>query len=276
MALRRRLQDLYVVGQEFTFNDGRGDPVTIYLRKLNPVDHENAMRRANAARSRTQAVRSQPDSDEYNDVYGSVSEFEREGLIQYLAEEERLNRAAVVEAERASDEEWTKDGYLDGLRDAWAEGLEDRWIVDNSDPEAARVWSELNRFTGLVDKEIEAEIESFKQGLEDRSDEALRQMVLERFLVVRASLAWLSEYRRCEIWLSARELDKRTKVFASRDEVDELPLEMFQQLTEAYRSLAMDPMEGKDSRATGSSSRSSVPPASPEMEDTCGPEDAAA
>lgn len=277
MAPSRRLQDLFVVGREFELNDDSGgDPVTVYLKKLSPVEHETAMRRANAARARTIATANAPDSDEYLDTWESVADFDRDGLTLYLVEDRRLTRTQVIEAEFGAEEEWSKDTYLVGLREEWEDRLKEVWATNNEDPDAARVHGELKRFSDTVQKAVEAELEAFQTDLESRSDEALRQQVLEKFLTVKASLAWLIEYRRCEVWLATRERDKKTRVFATREEVDDLPVEVHSALSEAYRALVVDPQEGKGSRGTGSSSRSSEQPASPDMEQDSGPKDAAA
>lgn len=276
MAPRRRLQDLYITGKAMSFDDGQGEAVSVYLRKLNPVEHETAMRRANAARSRTLSIKATPESDDYQDLYSTVVDFDREGLFLYLVEDEKLARAGAIEAELGADEEWSKDDYLEGLRDAWEDKLKEVWASNKEEPEAARVWGELNRFNNAVNKQITGVAADFALGLEDRSDEALRQMVLDKFLTVRASLAWLTEYRRCEVWLATREMDKKTRVFKERDEVDDLPLEVYQGLADAYREMATEPTEGKESAGEGTSSRSSDQPANQETEPSSGPQDAAA
>ena len=49
---RRRLGDLYVRGRELAPDDGSGEPVKIWVAKLNEVDREAALRRANATKAR--------------------------------------------------------------------------------------------------------------------------------------------------------------------------------------------------------------------------------
>jgi hypothetical protein len=256
---RRRLTDLYIVGTEVVFDDGQGDPITVFLRKLGPVEHETALKRANAARSRMAAVKRQPDSDDYLAHYAAVTEFSEEELASYLLEEHRASRAPIVEAELASEGEWAKDGYLDGLHEAWLDGgMKEAYAKDPEDPEAKRVFDELGRFADKVDAEVAAEVEAKRADLEHMDLEKLQQAVFEKYMEVQASLAWLTEYRRCEIWLATRDpKDKKTRYFESRDEVNDLPIEVSQRLMDAYRDISVEPMEGKDSLATDTSSPSS-------------------
>lgn len=257
MPKKRRLTDLYIIGTDVTLDDGQGEPVTIFARKLTPIDHETALRRANAARSRNFAVKNEPDSEEYLALTSMTRDYSREDLTAYLIEDLRGSRAVVIQERRADDDEWKKDGYLQGLNDAWNDGLEVELLKEPKHVEGKRVKKELDRFNALVAADLEAEINDFTDVLEDRDVEALRELVLDKLIEVRASIAWLNEYRRCEVWLSVREADRKTRYFTSREEVDDLSDEVFNVLQDAYRDISVEPTEGKDSAATPPSSPSS-------------------
>lgn len=275
MAKQRRLTDLYVVGEEVTLDDGAGDPITVFVRKLNPVDHETAIRRSNAARARAAAIKNRQETEEYQEIVGQVDEMDRDGIVSWLLEDERARITPAVEAEHASEEEWSKDNYLQGLRDVWEDEAKERYHVDK-DPDAVHVYEELKRYDAIVTEDIQARLDAFEDDLNLKGDENLHALMFDKYLQLRVSMAWLNEFRRCELWLSVRETNRKTRYFTSRDEVDDLPFEVFTQLQDAYRNLSVDPLEGKGLRVTDSSLDSSEQPAKPEMEPSSGPADAAA
>lgn len=271
---KRRLNEMYLVGQEETFDDGQGDPVTVFIKKLNPVEHESALRNANAARARFLARRSDPESEDRMAIMDAVFDFDKDGLITYLVSEERVTRIQLREAETAADEEWEKDAYLQGLYDAWNGGLNDAYAENNEDPEAARVFAEIQRFNGQVEALVKGDTDDLRAELDERPLDVLRERVLDKLVSTQASIAWLNEYRRSEVAYSVRELDKKTRYFKGRDEVDDLPAEVYNRLADVYRRLSLDPIEGKAQRETGDSSPSSELPDEPGTEPSFGPVDA--
>lgn len=249
----RRLTDLFVVGKDVTFNDGSSEPLTVFVRKLNAGDHEKALRKANAARSRILSAKSDTESDQYRDQRMLMNEFTVDELVEYLGEDEKQRRSDSIEAELAEDEEWSKDEYLTGLRAAWEDGLKDEWAKDPEEAEANRVYLELKRFADAAHADIAAHVEGYCRDVATLPLDTLQNKVFDKLMDVQASLAWLTEYRACEIWLSVREADKRTPYFVDRDEVDQLPNEVRDGLSTAYRELSVDPAEGKESRQTDTS-----------------------
>lgn len=276
MPKKRRLTDLYIVGQEVVFDDGQGDPVTVYVRKLSPVDHETALRNANAARSRASAVKTEVASDEHEQLKRMVDTYSVEDLVSYLVEDRRQNRKAVIEARVADEEEWSKENYLQGLHDSWNDTLQIRAIESPDDSDVVRVRAELDRYEATVDAELKAETDDLEVELGDRPTEQLRDQVLDKVIDVRSAMAWITEYRRCEVWLSVRELDRKTRYFENRQEVDELPLEIFDRLSATYMAISVDTIEGKGSAETPPSSPSSEQPESPETDGSSGQKSAAA
>lgn len=274
MAAKRRLTDMYRIEKAVTFDDGQGDPITVIVRKMNPVDHQNALRYANAARSRAATLKNHPEDDEYQSQFSNVVDYTREDLTRYLIEEARINRTPVLEAELADEKEWKDEGYLDGLQHAWQDGLKDQYAMDPTDTEAERVFQELNRFSTKLDEMVQAELDSLEDDLDLKPEDDLRKTVFERLLNTQASLAWLQEYRRCEVAFGTRTEDGKKKYFEHRDEVSELPMEIFAKLSETYLELTVPVDEGKDSQETEASSPSSAQPESPEAESASGQQDA--
>jgi hypothetical protein len=275
MAKKRKLQDLYVVGKELIFDDGEGDPITVFLRKMTPIQYETALRLANAARARMLAARNDQDGDDYQSLNGLVLEYDRDTLLSYLTADLRQDKRPVIEERLGAEDEWTDNDYLQGLKDAWQD-LQWAHAKDPEDPDAKRVFDEFKRFDAQIEAELDAEVDDFVEAMSDQGMDALREKVMEKVLDVQGSIAWLAEYRRCEVWMATRDVDHKTPYFDSRKEVDELPREIFQRLSEEYQALTVEPTEGKDSGATPDSSPSSAQPDEPEAAAPSGPVNAAA
>ena len=67
-----------------------------------------------------------------------------------------------------------------------------------------------------------------------------------------------------------------TYYFKDRSEIDDLPLEVYVKLQSAYQELSVDPLEGKDSGVTDTSSDLSDSPESPATEPASSPEESTA
>jgi hypothetical protein len=280
---RRRLTDLYITGKTIAIDDGTTEtdpdsgeevsfePITVYLRKLNPIDQETCLRRANAERSKVLSIRNKPESPEYegfvNDCIG-MTPTER---IELIMAQEVVQFRSARESEIAAEEEWSNDRYLDGLLESWQNGLEVEYALDPENPEAKRVFEEMSRYQKIVDDLVDAEIESLRLGYERMEPEDLNEMVVEKLISFAADSAWLQEYRRSEIWLSVRESDDhKRRYFESREEVNDLSLEVMQRLVSEYAAMNVPATEGKDSAATQASSDSSEQPKQEEAVVTSG------
>lgn len=262
---RRRLADLYRKGREVTFDDGSGEPVVVWLQKINPVDHETVLRKANAARARLLMYRNDRDSEEWQAAYNEALDFgTRDMLVEYLIQPELAKRERGVEAELAEEEEWSKDDFIQGLHDAWNDGdnaLKYRYAEDPEDPEAKRVFAELKKFADIVNTQLEGIAEQLRRDYEGVDEEELRQTFSNQFLEAKANSVWLTEYRRSQLFLATRYPEDHGRFyFESRDEIDSLEDEVFIPLVNAYESLIVDVTEGKGSQPTPASSPSSEQP----------------
>lgn len=257
----RRLTDLYKRGKPLTLNDGKGEPLEVYIQKLNPVEREKVNRRANSERAKVLALRRYPDSDEYQEIWVAAEELDRDGMESLVVAEAMVRRRAAIEAQIAFSDEWSKDGYLDGLRDSWEDGLKFEFAKNPDHEEASRVFNELKRFAEEVDTQIAAAEEAERKDLAGKSDETLRDECLKLLLNARADQQWLRGYRLEELYLSVRDPQDHNKLyFESIDEVDSLMAEIKTLLLTEVRNLTVEPSEGKDSEGEESSSPSSEQP----------------
>lgn len=247
MPKTRRLTDLYVVGEEFDI-----DGIKVWLQKLSPVDHETAVRRANGKRARVLALaRAAQENPEGRDPF--LNEFydiceDRESMIIFIAASEISKDIAAFEAEVADEDEWSKDDYIQGLKDLWNNEMAERFVMDAEDEEAKRVMAELERFQAAVDKRISGENDALKRDLDTFSDSVLVKRGVDVLIEAHADSEWLTEYRKCELWLGVREIKNHgERYFESREEVDRLSIEVLSALVLAYQGLNVDVVEGKDS-----------------------------
>lgn len=277
MPKKRRLQDLFVTGKEVSINDGSGDPVVVWIQKLTPVDHETAMRRANARRALFLSIRRMPETEEYQACAMDVYEADDDALIAEIVEGELAQKRLAIAAELAADEEWSKDDYLQGLEDAWTENLNERYNEEPEDPEAKRVFIELKRFADTVDERLADEREALMNDRSGYDRDELEQIVIKERIETLADLEWMKEYRKCELWLSIRESEDHSKrYFRQRADVDDLAQQVLSPLVVAYQELQVDVVEGKDSGEIPDSSPSSEPSAPAEEESVSSPAGAAA
>lgn len=260
MPKTRTLKDLYVVGEEFTLDDGAGG-VTVWLQKLNPVDHETALRKANAKRARIMSMSKLPsDSDERAEYMNQLFDMaaDRDATINFLVQERIAERFAIIEAEVAAEDEWSKDDYLQGLKDSWDNEMYERFVKASSPEdqedaayiEAATVKSELERFNEQVTKIVTGEMDAMRKDYADVSYEKLIEDGINRIIASNANMGWLMEFRKCEIWLGVRHPKKVDGVypryFSHRSDVDDLSSEVLGELMAAYTNLNVDSTEGKD------------------------------
>lgn len=271
---RRRLGDLYVRGREVKVDDGQGEPVVVWLQKLNGIDREACIRRSHAAKARFLQDSEDRDGELYQSVYGQVRTMsDRVQLVALIVGEDLAKYRQRVEAQLAADEEgWGKDGYVQGLVDAWIgddnnPGLAAVKVEDPDDPEVKRVSEELDRFDGDVIARVEAERERIEQDWEDAPSDQIWHRVTERLLSGRGEAEFAREYDRQQLFYCVRDPDTHTKrYFATVADLDDLDDVVRAQLLSEYKELMVDPVEGKGSRASQPSSNSSDPSSAEEAQ----------
>lgn len=275
--MTRRVDDLYVLGRPFELDDGKTDPesgdplppVAVWLQKLDPLDADKTLRKANAAKARMLMVRGDEDADEWLEMYADVATFNVEMLCEFLVTEDLAEFEASAEAEQAAADEWSKDDYLQGLRDAWEgskdePGLKER---EEDDPERAKCWAELTRFSDKLTPLIEAEKRRLIDDRKGEPIENLRKEAVRLFIERRAGSVWLNEFRTCEIGYGVRDATDHSRYYfgakgKETEDIDfnrvrRLPPESFTRLSNAYGELVVPPQEGKDSPEAPSSSQPS-------------------
>lgn len=268
---RRRLNDLFVTGKPCVLDDGQGDPVEFWIQKISPTDHEVCLRRANAARARILMLRNDSTDEEWRSAYSMVADdTDPEVLVGRLISEKVMERRQALGAQIAAEEEWSKDDYLQGLSDAWegdeeTTGLKDDYALGEESEkyeEASRVFNELKKYNDLIEAQLEPEIADLRASYEMMPLDELCRRAVENYLTNQAEIVWMTELTRNELLYAIRDPeDHKKRYFENRAQLDELQGETLQFLVNEWRSLVIDPVEGKDSEATDISSVSSEQPA---------------
>lgn len=269
---QRRLTDLFVIGRELTLNDGEGEPVVVWLQKLNLVDQTDASRRADSARARVLSLRADKTSEGYlravGESYDAASD--QTALVEFMASDEQTRIQPQAEARAADEEEWKKDNYLQGLRDAWTGGLADAWTAEPTE-ESTRVKGELDRYLAQVAELVDDDMGFVRERYAAMPETELRDLVAGKLLDIQGTRAWLEEFYKTQMYYGVRTAENhRGLYFTNREEVDELSSGIFRRLREAYEGLEVDVMEGKGSAAVPPSSDSSVPPGDSATDDSSG------
>lgn len=263
MVAKRRLGDLWVVGKPLTFDDGKG-PVTVWLQKLNPIEEEEVIRRASAKRAKDLRLAHDHDSEEWKLCESDLLEFtDRASRVDIAIRDELIGRQMRIEAELSAEEEWAKDGYLQGLVDLWegtddSPGLKERFLTEPEDPDVVRVKSELDRFNDRAEAEVEKERAALRRDWDSNSDDELLAKCVEVIMERRATDTLMSEYELWQIYYGVRDPDHRSeRYFVSGDEVRAIDPKTRKALLDHYRTLMVEHTEGKDSEETPVSSPSS-------------------
>jgi len=255
---RRRLCDLYVNGTEVVVDDGQGDPITVWVSKISPMERRIAVDEAARPRAKMLTIKKLPDDaperlrflDQIDELIGS----DPDAIVDFLMGP-RLYEVEVSAQERiAAEDKWAEKDYLTGLQKAWADEMYERYLLDPEDKEALRVFEGLKEYTEEVDAAVDEEREALRETYTVFSDEELRTKALNQLIDTEADFIWMNELRRQELFYSVRYSENhKERYFENREEVDHLDEHVFTQLLNAYLEVSVDSVEGKDSEETPSS-----------------------
>lgn len=242
MLAKKTLQDLFVQGAVHTFDDGT-DKVEIYFKKLNSFESETAFKKANALRAAVLSVKFKEDDDPdklvfYSEVYELGDSVE--DLADLILADSVADVYAKAEQRASEQEEWKKDGRIQGLFDSWRDGLNDEYALEKSE-ESVAVFEQLQEFSEAVKKIAEAELEREKRDLLKKPLKTLQKLLVDKMIDIEANHKWVVEYNKWEVFFSARDIeDHSVKIFPSREFLDEIDDGFFSQLLVAYKSLVID------------------------------------
>lgn len=244
--MARTLMDLFRRGEDIELNDGSGDPVKVHITKLTTGDRDEVVRKANAARSRMRAALRDTTSDEYLSVLDEVEIVDRETQTDAIVAYRLRGARFAIERQVAANDEWSEDGYLDGLQAAWENGLSDVFATMPDNPEARRVYEELKRFDEEVEQFFQGRLRDERASIEILDDAAFKTKAIERATEEAANTVWIAEFLRWKVYFCTRRVDDRAKrYFSSIQESDQVDPNVRAQLLVAIGALEVDAIEGK-------------------------------
>jgi len=255
---RRRLSDLFVTGTEVTLDDGQGDPITVWVSKISPMERRLAVDEAARPRAKTLSLKKLDNDaaeklrfiDQIEELFGQS----RESVIEFLMGPKLYELEISAQERIAAEDKWADKDYLAGLQKAWQDEMYDRYMENEEDEEAARVFKELKLYTDEVDASIADDREALHATYEDTPDEDLRSKALNQLIDTEADFVWMNELRRQELFYAVRDsTNHRERYFEDRAEVDHIDEHVFSQLLSAYLEVSVDSVEGKGSEETPSS-----------------------
>lgn len=260
---RRSLKDLFMVGQLETLTDG-SDEVTVYIQKLTTAKIEECYKAANKSKSTVKALIKEYDkkkdlgeevqfSEDLGFYIEEVDEFleTRDDFINYLISKDEDEARQSKEAEIAANDEWSKEGYLEGLQDSWHEGLKEIYLTEDEGSEeyekAKVVLDELARFQALVEVEMKDVRNELIYDLQDLTDETLREKAYKQYIKDVAEGEFIKTFLMHQVYHAVRDPENRSEyIFSSPEDVYELTPETFAILQNAIQKITVPSTEGKD------------------------------
>jgi hypothetical protein len=247
---KRKLFHLFSAGKAVTISDPTtGESEEVWIEKLKPLEMDQALRIANAEKSKWLAKR-YSDSDDRYAIRNDISEFTqtRENMVDFLTLQHLAEKHGSIAAELASKGKWAEDEYLVGITDAWNDGLKDRYATDPEDEEAKHVMDEMKAFDMEVAKEVEKERQRKNREFDDLSDSELYEMIVDDVIELESNQVWLTKLKLVQLRFAVRDSnDHRQYYFSNPDEVSLIAPEVVRVLINAYEDVSVGVTEGKSS-----------------------------
>lgn len=258
--------------------------VALWVQPPNPLQREQAMRDAQAARARSLVrARREESSEEHQTVMAFISEMDDETLIEYVLLQNHEERQNDAIRETLADDEWKDmEAYRDSIR-IYNERIDSGELTFDEmaeDPE----WLALME----VDKKFGDQVQARLDELTDAERDALAmQMQSGRGNLEKKALkhraeqagtqAFAYEYEIQMRFYSVREIDDHgVLAFSSAKELAEADEAIINIIREANLGFINDAAEAKNSSRAVSGSESSEPPSEPETSEASTPETATA
>jgi hypothetical protein len=247
---RRRLGDLYMVGKQIELNDESGEPpIVVYMQKISPIEQRDAADCGTKARAAILSIKNSPAEDKilYEDQLEDMGLEAREDFIDFLASNRIEELRLSAEQRIASEDEWSKDDYLNSLQEAWNDGVRDTWITSDDDAEANRIYEELKRYTDEVDKSLETDKQDVYAEYDLIETDELKSKVIDKIIEMEADFAWMNEFSFYQAFYATRDPENyEERYFESVDEVKCLDTRILAELISSYREMTVEGLEGKD------------------------------
>lgn len=261
----RPLQIESVGNEDFVLGD---DDVVIWVQPPSPLQREQALREAQAARSRALlGARRNEDSPDAANTRAFVANMGRETLIDYVLSADEQERRERAQRDVLGEDEWKDFAALQDAMRQWDEAGNPRteeWepLIER-DVEFGRQVSNATKYLREVDRE----------SLSMMPREELEKRAFEKRVELLGSQAFVQEYERQMIFYAARDDEDTAELFF--EDVDDLMSQddiVQATLSDTLASFIEDPAEAKNSQRAEPGSEPSEPPVEQETSEASTPE----
>lgn len=203
-------------------------PLVFYARKMNPLQHEKAVREVLASQIALKSLHDRPTDPDYELLYEAVDSIEEP--VSFIAEVEVLRQRDKMEQELSAEDEWAEENRYQSLIDAWeGEPGYKKEVTENPDPadrskECNAVWEQMQKFK----HQLEARMRDWRidriKTLEKLPKEDIRRMVFDVLLQDKISNDWIVEYNTQRMIYGIYD-ENRERLFETADDVKAAPRE---------------------------------------------------
>lgn len=287
----KRMTDLWRPGTIVTYVDALpgddsvepplpGEPaVYVWVQKLNRFESEEARADADAARTRTEMLLRDMDSEEYKVVVHTSTQFDREQLSEAIVASKYAKHMAEAANSVQADKDW--HDRLDVIQ---------RTDTNDADAEELELVSTLTRtYFEEVNKRVEDRDAKERERVETLDEDVLRKEYVDGYVESRGMAVWQSQLRLGEVLFGIRTCDAvpcssipghtgndrclegyhhqscdHEKLYEDYAEVRGLPDALFDKYVGAFNRVNVAAGQAKGLGSRVRSSVQSAPPSAPE------------
>lgn len=280
---RRRLDDLFVKGVEVRFTEDGADigpfeseadegTVTIWVQPCNPLQREQAIRNAQAAKSRALLnAKRDEESPDYVNTEAWVAAMTKDELIDQIVESSMSENQRKAIRDVLAREEWEDIRSLqDSIRE-WEE-------AGAPDPEENPEWAGLlerdKQYGEQVSEALQAINEDMKDSLGLMTHAELAERAKEKRLELVGTQAFIDAYETGMLFYSCRDdEDHEVLFFDNIDDLKSAPEEVRSACSRALNRFITEVDEAKNSPRVDPGSEPSDLPEKEETSDSSTPEE---
>jgi len=268
MSRLAKLTDLFQEGETVPLTTPSGQKMVVWINKLSPFEMEQANHEGRIARARTMLAIREVGTPDYALYQASSLASKPDALINDLIDAKANEHLVQVIRDLHSDPDWKER----------LETLE--WSADqvegkaNDDPEVVALDKVMTEYQEEMESRTDHLRNELRMELQALPEDALREQYLAAYVEAQGLRSFTREQQATQVYYSLRQCeatdqgdgtythencDHSKKWLTTRREVDEMPMNLLQQVREAYEAVNMPQDVARFSGGPASSSASSGP-----------------
>ena len=278
---RRRLEALFDRGSYVYFTAGpdgvpiireseaeaQPDDMKIWVCPANPLQREQVVREAQAARARTLVASKDTESKEWINVRAFVAQLSMDGLVDYVIDLDESDRLSEARRDVLKEPEWED---FNALRDAMRQFQEAGAPKD--DPEWQPLMKRDEEFGRQVTERARELRESANEAMKLMPRSELEKCAYEKRADQAGTAAFMDAYELWMLFYACRDDEDHNELyFEDTEDMRRQPQELQDALSDKLATFVTDSGEAKNSQGAAPSSDSSEPPAEPEISESSTP-----